>query len=440
MPAPSAFPHIERISYEGPDSDNPLAFRWYDANRQIAGRSMREHLRFAVCWWHSFSWAGSDVFGAPTFAHPWYLGGRDEMERAALRCDAAFEFMTKLGVDWFTFHDRDLAPEGDSFRESQLRFARMLERVEADMARTGLNLLWGTANLFSHPRYASGAATSPCPEVFACAAAQVADALEATHRLGGANYVLWGGREGYDSLLNTDLKREAQQMASFLSLVAEHKARIGFRGQLLLEPKPFEPTKHQYDYDSATVHAFLVKFGLEKEFRLNIETNHATLAGHDFAHEVAYAIAHDLFGSVDANRGDPRLGWDTDQFPNDIAEATQVMTLILKAGGLSPGGFNFDAKLRRASTAAEDLFHAHIGGMDTLARGLLNAERILAGGEFEHALKQRYARWSGALGANIMGGRADLGTLRTRALAQTDDVRPPSGRQEYLENRFARYL
>jgi xylose isomerase len=440
MTSTPSFPTIEAIRYEGPDSTNPLAFRWYEADRVVAGRPMREHLRFAVCWWHSFSWSGADTFGSPVFAHPWYTEGRDEMERAALRCDAAFEFFEKLGVDWFTFHDRDLAPEGASFRESQQHFARMLDRVEAGMQRTGRRLLWGTANLFGHPRYASGAATSPDPDVFACAAAQVADALESTHRLGGANYVLWGGREGYDTLLNTDLRREAQQLARFLSLVAEHKARIGFRGTLLIEPKPFEPTKHQYDFDAAAVHAFLVRFGLEKEFRLNIETNHATLAGHDFAHEVAYAIANDLFGSVDANRGDPRLGWDTDQFPNDIAETTQVMMLILGAGGLGQGGFNFDAKLRRASVAAEDLFHAHIGGMDALARGLLNAVRIVEDGEFARAIAARYAGWDGPLGRRILGGESDLAALREHVRTHGSETLPASGRQEYLENRFARYL
>jgi xylose isomerase len=315
----------------------------------------------------------------------------------------------------------------------------MLDTLQEQMARTGRKLLWGTANLFGHPRYAAGAATNPDPEVFACAAAQVADALEATHRLGGENYVLWGGREGYETLLNTDLQRESQQLARFLALVAEHKARIGFEGTLLIEPKPFEPTKHQYDFDAAAVHAFLVKFGLDKEYRLNIEANHATLAGHDFAHEVAYAVANGLFGSIDANRGDARLGWDTDQFPNDVAEATLLMTVILKAGGFGSGGMNFDAKLRRQSCAPEDLFHAHIGGIDTLARGLLNAARILEDGVFDRFVAERYAGWSTELGRDILDGRVSLDGLRRRVQSSEREPAMRSGRQELLENLFARY-
>jgi len=316
----------------------------------------------------------------------------------------------------------------------------MVDVLEAGMAATGKQLLWGTANLFGHPRYASGAATSPDPEVFACAAAQVADALDATHRLKGANYVLWGGREGYETLLNTDLRRERQQLAKFLSLVAEHKAKIGFQGTLLIEPKPYEPTKHQYDFDTAAVHGFLLQFGLADQYKVNIEANHATLAGHSFAHEIAYALANGIFGSVDANRGDPQLGWDTDQFPNDVAEAAHVMLLVLQAGGLGSGGFNFDAKLRRASIDPADLFHAHIGGMDTIARGLLIAERILADGRLDASLAERYAGWSGALGRDILEGRESLAGLRERVARERLAPLARSGRQEYLENLFARFL
>lgn len=434
------FPGVGRIRFEGPDATTPMAFRYYDADRLVAGRKMRDHLRFAVCWWHSFSWHGSDVFGAPTRRPPWLCAGVSPIDAATRQADAAFEFFTKLGVDFFTFHDRDVAPEGASFAESQDNFRRMVDVLEARMAATGKRLLWGTANLFGHPRYASGAATSPDPEVFACAAAQVADALEATHRLGGANYVLWGGREGYETLLNTDMRRERQQLARFLAMVAEHKAKIGFAGTLLIEPKPYEPTKHQYDFDTAAVHGFLLQFGLAEQFKVNIEANHATLAGHSFAHEIAYAVANGIFGSIDANRGDPQLGWDTDQFPNDVAEAAQVMWLILKGGGLGTGGFNFDAKLRRGSIAVDDLFHAHIGGMDTIARGLLAAEQILSDGRLDAFVNERYAGWGDTLGCDILEGRASLSGLRERAAQGRREPTPASGRQEYLENLFARFL
>lgn len=434
------FPGISRVPYASQSTHADLAFRFYQPDRLVAGRTMREQLRFAVCWWHSFSWRGSDVFGAPTRQPSWVVASDSPLQAAGRQVVAAFEFFTKLGVDYFTFHDRDVAPEGADFRESQDNFRRVVDMLEKEMASSKVRLLWGTANLFGHPRYAAGAATSPDPEVFACAAAQVADALEATHRLGGANYVLWGGREGYETLLNTDLRRERQQFARFLALVAEHKARIGFKGTLLIEPKPFEPTKHQYDFDTAAVHAFLQQFGLAGQFKVNIEANHATLSGHSFAHEIAYAIATDMLGSIDANRGDPQLGWDTDQFPNDVAEAAHVMLLILSAGGLGSGGFNFDAKLRRTSVDAEDLFHAHVGGMDTIARGLLIADRIRSEGRFEEFIASRYAPWGGALGQDILGGRESLASLRDRALRERLDPALRSGRQEYLENLFSRYL
>jgi xylose isomerase len=434
------FPGVGAIRYQGLESPEPLSFRYYDADRLVAGRRMREHLRFAVCWWHSFAWQGADTFGAPTRRLPWCVAGDEPMAAARRQAAAAFEFFTKLGVDYFTFHDRDVAPEGEDFSASQENFQRMVDVLEEHMAATSVRLLWGTANLFGHPRYASGAATSPDPEVFACAAAQVTDALDATRRLGGANYVLWGGREGYETLLNTDLKRERQQLARFLALVAEHKARIGFAGTLLIEPKPFEPTKHQYDFDAAAVHELLLKHGLADQFKLNIEANHATLSGHSLAHEVAFAIANGIFGSIDANRGDPQLGWDTDQFPNDVAEAAHVMYLILKAGGLGQGGFNFDAKLRRSSVDVEDLFHAHIGGMDTIARGLLIAARILEDGRLDRLLEERYAHWNGALGRSILERQTTLAELRDYVARERTAPAPRSGRQEYLENLFATFL
>jgi len=433
------FPSIERIRYAGPDSEEPLAFRYYDAERLVLGKPMREQLRFAVCTWHSFCWPGSDVFGEGTFARPWLEAG-EPMAQAERKLAFAFEFLEKLGAPFFTFHDRDLAPEGATLAEGRANLHRMRDLAAAEMERTGILLLWGTANLFGHPRYAAGAATNPDPEVFACAAAQVRDALEATHALGGANYVLWGGREGYETLLNTSLRREAAQLARFLHLVAEHKHRIGFRGTLLIEPKPMEPTKHQYDHDAAAVHAFLQRHGLAGEYRLNLEVNHATLAGHSFQHEIAYALANDLFGSIDINRGDPQLGWDTDQFPNDPLEATLALYEILVAGGLTHGGFNFDAKLRRQSVDPLDLFHAHVGGVDTLARGLLAAARLVEEGRLAARVSDRYAAWDGALGRAILEGHCDLAELAERALAEGFDPKPVSGRQEELENLVARSL
>jgi xylose isomerase len=435
------FPDVEPIRYEGPETPNPLAFRFYERERVVLGRRMEEQLRFAVCLWHGFGWDGSDTFGRGTFERPWLPrepGGGDPIALAFEKVGAAFELFEKLGVRYFCFHDRDLAPEGASLRESNALLDRVLERVESEMARTGVRPLWGTANLFSHPRYAAGAATNPDPEVFACAAAQVRHCLEATQRLGGANYVLWGGREGYETLLNTDLRRELDQLGRFLALVVEHKHRIGFPGTLLVEPKPHEPTKHQYDRDVAAVYAFLQKYGLEGELKLNIEVNHATLAGHDFQHEVAYALAHGLFGSVDANRGDPRLGWDTDQFPNDPREWALALHEILRGGGMGTGGFNFDAKLRRQSVDPVDLFHAHVGGMDAIARGLLAAAALLEDGRLARFAAERYADWDGELGRAIRAGKS-LAELSQHALAADLDPRPRSGRQELLENLVGRF-
>lgn len=429
----------EPIRYLGPETDEPLAFRWYDAERVVAGRTMAEHLRFATCYWHSFNWDGFDIFGLGTLDRPWLGTPDDPMAAARAKADAAFEFMEKLTVPFWCFHDRDIAPEGSSFAESCASLDAMVEVVAEHMERTGIRLLWGTANLFSHPRYQAGAATNPDPEVFAYAAAQVCHALGATHRLGGANYVLWGGREGYETLLNTDLRRELDQMARFLHLVVEHKHTIGFEGTILIEPKPFEPMKHQYDRDVATVHAFLQRYDLVDEIKVNIEVNHATLAGHDFAHEVAVASAAGIFGSVDANAGDDRLGWDVDRFPVSVEQMTLGMVEILRAGGFTTGGLNFDAKLRRQSIDREDLFHAHIGGMDTMARALLAAVALLDDGVLDAASDERYGGWDGPLGADITAGRTTLAALHERALTTGEPIRR-SGRQEALENLVARYV
>ncbi len=435
----SPFAAIPALRYEGPESSNPLAFRYYDRERVVLGKTMEQQLRFAVCTWHSFCWPGSDVFGEGTFTWPW-LGAADPMQAAREKTRAAFEFFEKLGAPFFTFHDRDLAPEGASLAETNANLDRLLDQVEEEMARTGVRLLWGTANLFGHRRYAAGAATNPDPEVFAYAAAQVKKALEATHRLGGANYVLWGGREGYDSLLNTDLARESAQLGRFLQLVVEHKHAIGFEGTILIEPKPMEPTKHQYDFDAAAVHAFLQKYGLEHEVRLNLEVNHATLAGHSFQHELAYAAANGLLGSVDVNRGDPQLGWDTDQFPNDVLEVALALYTLLQAGGFTTGGFNFDARLRRQSLDPEDLFHAHVGGIDTLARGLLAAAGMHQDGALRRFVEERYAGWDAPLGREILQGKKSLAELSEHVLRRRLEPEPRSGRQEMLENWVNRYV
>lgn len=436
----SFFPNVDTITYQGPECADPFAFRYYDATRQVLGKSMAEHLRFAVCYWHSFDAPGMDVFGAGAWDRPWANGPGEPMAAARAKLAAAFEFLQKITAPYFCFHDRDVAPEGANFAESERNLLTMGEELAAAMQRTGVKLLWGTANLFGHPRYAAGAATNPHPQVFAHAAAQVKTVLELTHQLGGENYVLWGGREGYDTLLNTDLKREADQLGRFMAMVAEHKHKIGFSGTLLIEPKPCEPTKHQYDYDSAACHAFLQKYRLMDEFKLNIECNHATLAGHTFQHEVAYAIANGIFGSIDANRGDAQNGWDTDQFPNSVQEATLVLYEILRAGGFTTGGFNFDAKLRRQSVAREDLFHGHIGGMDTLARGLLNAAALLESGELATRLTERYAGWEGDLGRRILGGDESLESLAGAVRDMDAPLAPVSGRQELLENVVSRFV
>ena len=426
-----------RIPYAGAGSDDALAFKAYDPELAIRGRRMEDWLRISVAYWHSFAANGSDMFGAGTFDRPWTREQQDPMDAAREKMAAAFEFIEKLGVPFYCFHDVDVAPVGASFREFRSNLDALADDALAYQERTGIRLLWGTANLFTHPRFQAGAATNPDPEVFAYAAAQVKNMLEVTKRLGGANYVLWGGREGYDSLLNTDLRREGEQLARFLHLVADEKHRIGFDGALLIEPKPMEPTKHQYDHDAAVVHGFLARHGLEGEYKLNIEANHATLAGHSFHHEIAYATAHDLLGSVDANRGDPQNGWDTDQFPNSVEDLALPMYEIVKAGGLGNGGFNFDAKLRRQSIDRADLFHAHIGGIDTLARA--SSRRVEARRQRQprpdDGRRRRYAGWDGDLGRAITGGTVTLAELADQVDAGKIEPDPVSGRQEDIRKR-----
>ena len=435
----SYFQHVEPIRFAGEQPASPLSFRHYDPARLVLGKRMDAHLRMAVFYWHSFVWPGSDVFGGGTFDRPWHAAG-DPLAQARLKADAAFDFMSRLGVPFYTFHDTDVAPEGTNLKEYAYNLSTLVDVLAAKQEQTGLQLLWGTANLFSHSRYAAGAASNPQPEVFAYAASQVVHAMAATQRLGGANYVLWGGREGYDTLLNTDLKRERAQLGRFFQMVVEHKHRIGFKGTLLIEPKPQEPTKHQYDYDTATVAGFLKEFGLEKEVCVNLEANHATLAGHSFQHEVATAIALGVFGSIDANRGDPQNGWDTDQFPNSVEELTLVMYEILRHGGFSTGGFNFDTKVRRQSSDPVDLFYGHIGAMDALALALVHAAKMIESDFIADFKAQRYAGWDAELGQQILRGDFTLQGLSEQAAQRDFRPKHASGRQEYLENAVNRQL
>lgn len=435
----SIFRDIEPIRYEGPQSTNPLAFHWYDRARVVRGRTMEEHLRMAVCYWHTFCWDGFDVFGRGTFDRPWHRGALDQ-RAAEHKLDEAFEFFTRLGLPYFCFHDVDVMAQASTVREHVENFACITDRIGEKMAQTKVKLLWGTANLFSHPRYMGGASTNPDPDVFRFAATQVRHCLEATHRLGGENYVLWGGREGYDTLLNTDLAREKRQFGRFLQMVVEHKHRIGFKGTILIEPKPHEPTKHQYDFDVETVYGFLVRNGLEKEVKVNIEANHATLAGHSFEHEIATAVELGIFGSIDMNRGDPQNGWDTDQFPNDIREITLAMYYILQGGGFATGGNNFDAKVRRQSIDPQDLFIGHIGGVDILARGLLNAASLIEDGQLARVISERYAGWDAPNAAPLLKAGSSLADIADGAVRDGIDPRPRSGRQELLENLVSRFI
>ena len=432
------FAPFDTIRYEGPETTNDLAYRWYDKDRVVLGKRMEDHLRFAVCFWHTFCWPGSDVFGAGTFQRPWLMAPQDEAAARAKR-EAALAFVEKLDVPFYCFHDVDVMAPAESLADFRTSFARAVDHLEALQGQHGRRLLWGTANLFSHPRYMAGAATSPDPEVYGWAAVQVRDALEATHRLGGANYVLWGGREGYDTILNTDLATEQANFGRFLQQVVEHKHKIGFAGTILIEPKPHEPTKHQYDFDTQTVYGFLKRFGLEGEVKVNIEANHATLGGHTFEHEIAMARALGIFGSIDANRGDPQNGWDTDQFPNSVEELTLAQLEIIRAGGFTTGGFNFDAKVRRQSIDAADLFHGHIGGIDTVARGLLRAAAIIEDGQLDAFRSQRYAGWQGEFGRKISAPDATLAAVADLAVAAKLAPQPHSGRQEWCENLINRF-
>ena len=435
----SYFNNIPKINFEGSDSSNPLSFKYYDENRIVLGKTMKEHLRFATCYWHTFTWPGTDPFGGPTFTRPWMKSGND-LELAEIKLNAAFDFFNKITTPYFCFHDRDISPEGNSYAETQKNFYHIVDKMEKKMAKTGTKLLWGTANAFSHKRYMAGASTNPDPEVFAYIAAQVKDCMEATKRLGGQNYVLWGGREGYETILNTDMKIELDNLSRFLELVVNYKHKIGFKGQILLEPKPHEPTKHQYDFDSASCLALIRKIGLEKEIKLNIEVNHATLSGHNFEHEIAYAITNNALGSIDINRGDTLLGWDTDQFPNNPQDLIMAFYFIFASGGFKQGGLNFDAKIRRQSIDPEDLFYAHIGGMDVSAKTLLCVEKMINDNNISDYIKNRYKNWDNDLGKFIHDKNNDLGSIAEKVLNDNIDPKPISGQQEFLENILNKYL
>ncbi|MEM9185716.1 MAG: xylose isomerase [Planctomycetota bacterium] len=438
MPAP-AFPEIAPIRFEGPDSRNPLAFRHYDAGELVEGKPMRDHLRFSVVYWHTFRGLGADPFGAGTMHRPWD-DGSDSIDNAQRRARVAFEFFEKLGAPYYAFHDRDVAPEGATLGESHANLDAVAAVLMEEQQRTGVKLLWGTANLFSHPRYVHGAATSCNAEVFAYAAAQVKKAIEVTHTLGGEGYTFWGGREGYQCLWNTNLKREQEHLAKFLHLAVDHAKAIGFSGQFYIEPKPKEPTKHQYDSDAAACLNFLRQFDLLGHFKLNLETNHATLAGHTMQHELEVAGAAGALGSIDANTGDLLLGWDTDQFPTDIYLTTQCMHALLKHGGLLTGGVNFDAKVRRESFEPIDLFYAHTGGMDAFARGLKIAAAMRADGRLDSMVTERYESWDSGLGAEIESGKHSLGSLEALMLDKGNAAVNRSGRQERIENLINEYL
>jgi xylose isomerase len=430
---------VPKIAYEGPQSRNPLAFRHYNADEVIEGKTMKEHLRFAVAWWHTFCGTGSDPFGPGCAVRPWD-DGSNSLEMALKKVDVAFEFMEKLGVPFYCFHDRDVAPEGKDLRESNKNLDAVVAKLKDAQSRTGIKLLWGTANLFSNKRFVHGASTSCNADVFAYAAAQVKKAMEVTKELGGVNYVFWGGREGYMSLLNTQLRRELDNLGRFLSMAVDYRNKIGLDAQFLIEPKPKEPTTHQYDSDCAACMAFLKTYGLEKEFKFNIETNHATLAGHSMGHELAYASSYGMLGSVDANRGDELLGWDTDQFPTNIYTTAQVMLAILGQGGLGRGGLNFDAKVRRDSFEPVDLFYAHIGAMDAFAHGLKIAAEIRKDGVLKDMTDKRYSSWESGIGLQISEGTASFESLEKYMLEKGEVTANVSGRQELFEGVFNRYI
>lgn len=435
----SAFPNIDKIQYEGPDSKNPLAFHWYNEDEVIEGKTMKEHLRFSVVYWHTFRGVGSDPFGPGTAIRPWD-DGSESVDNALRRVEVAFEFMEKLGAPYYAFHDRDVAPEGASLAESNANLDRVVESLKAHQERSGIKLLWGTQNMFSNPRFMHGAATTCNADVYAYAAAQTKKAIDVSKELGAEGHVFWGGREGYQNLYNTDLAREMDHLGAFLNLAVDYAKSIGFDGKFFIEPKPKEPTKHQYDSDAAACINFLRAYGLTESFQLNIETNHATLAGHTMMHELEYAGMQGMLGSIDANTGDLLLGWDTDQFPTNVYLTTRCMLSILKYGGFTHGGVNFDAKVRRESFEPIDLFHAHIGGMDAFARGLKTAAAIRADGELAAFVKDRYSSWDGGLGAEIEAGKHDFNSLEAYMLEKGEAEPNISGRQEMLENLINRYI
>jgi xylose isomerase len=435
---PSAFPKIPKIRYEGPSSKNPLAFKHYNPDEIVEGKTCQDHLRFSVVYWHTFRNRMSDPFGAGTAVRPWD-DGTESVKNAQKRARVAFEFMEKLGAPFYAFHDRDVAPEGKTLAESNKNLDAVVKVLKEEQQRTGIKLLWGTACLFAHPRYVHGAATSCNADVFAYAGAQVKKALEVTHELGGAGYTFWGGREGYSTLLNTNLKREMDHLAQFLHMAVDYKKRLGFKGTFYIEPKPKEPTKHQYDSDAAACLNFLREYGLKDELKLNLETNHATLAGHTMHHEMEVAAAANALGSIDANTGDPMLGWDTDQFPTDVYLTTQCMLTILKMGGFTTGGVNFDAKVRRESFEPIDLFYAHVGGMDAFARGLKIAAAIRKDGRLSEFVKDRYTSWNTGIGAKVEDGKVGLKELEAYTLKKGDPVNT-SGRQEFLENLINEFI
>jgi xylose isomerase len=434
----TAFSSFKTVRYEGHSTSNPLAYQWYDPNRVVMGKPLKDQLRFAVAYWHSLAMQGSDPFGGPTIPRPWFNPG-DALQQAKVKADAAFELFRVVDAPFFCFHDADIAPAGDTLAETLKNFRTMVDYLEYKMHSYSTRLLWGTANMFSHPRFMAGASTNPDPEVFAWCAATVKNCMDATMRLGGANYVLWGGREGYETLLNTDMTQELEHMGRFLTLVVEYKHKIGFKGQILVEPKPKEPTAHQYDYDVATVYAFLKRFGLEKEVKVNIEANHALLAGHTFEHEIATAGGLGILGSLDINRGDSLLGWDTDQFPNDLWSMSMSMYHVIKAGGLNQGGCNFDAKVRRQSFDVQDVVHAHVGGIDLCARAFLTAAKIIQDGRLDNIIAERYVGWKSAEGKAILQNMS-LDQLEKWALEKKINPQPRSGRQEEIENLLARLI
>jgi xylose isomerase len=432
------FKGIGQVKFEGLGSDNPLAFRWYDENKVVAGKTMKDHLRFACAYWHSFCGNGADPFGEPTHIFPWNVKD-DAVERAKDKMDAAFEFITKMGLTYYCFHDVDVVDYTNDVKENDRRLQALVEYAKQKQASSGVKLLWGTSNLFSNRRYMNGASTNPDFHVLTHAAAQVKAAIDATIALGGENYVFWGGREGYMSLLNTDMKREQEHFAKFLHAAKDYARKQGFKGTFFIEPKPCEPTKHQYDYDAATVLGFLQKYDLLNDFKLNLEVNHATLAGHTFQHELQVAADSGLLGSIDANRGDTQNGWDTDQFPNDITEVTECMLIILEAGGFQGGGINFDAKIRRNSTDPADLFYAHAGGMDIFARALITADAILQKSDYKKIRTERYASFDGGKGREFEEGKLTLEDLRAYAI-ENGEPATTSGKQEYLENLINRFI